>query len=112
VDPDDTVRPWAEKFRLRQGHTSALLLLTRMSDAIRQECRYRRREAEGTHQPAQTLRDRQGSRPDFAVLLIAAARSLGFAARFASGYLAAPIDWSKPSLNPGAQGATHAWAQV
>ena len=39
------------------------------------------------------------------MLMIEAARSLGFAARFASGYLAASMD------NP-AGGSTHAWAQV
>lgn len=111
ADRDDTVRPWAEKFLL-EGHMSAFHLLSRMSEAIREECRYRRREEKGIQQPEHTLRARQGSCRDFAVLLIAAARSLGFAARFASGYLAVPIDWSKPSSNPSAQGATHAWAQV
>ncbi len=53
-----------------------------------------------------------GSCRDFAVLMIEAARSFGFAARFASGYLAVPLhDPQEPTSGP-ARGSTHAWAQI
>ena len=112
IDPDDVVGQWAGEFLPRRGSIGTFSLLSQISSAIREGCQYRRREAKGINQPAQTLRGRHGSCRDFAVLLIAAARSLGFAARFASGYLTTPIDWSKPSPNAAAQGATHAWAQI
>jgi len=46
------------------------------------------------------------------MLMIEAARSLGFAARFASGYLAVPLDDPKEPTSTSARGSTHAWAQI
>jgi transglutaminase-like putative cysteine protease len=46
------------------------------------------------------------------MLMIEAARSLGFAARFASGYLAVPLDDSEEPTSASARGSTHAWAQI
>ena len=63
---------------------------------------YRRREAKGIQPPVETLRLGHGSCRDFAVLMIEAARSLGLAARFVSGYLAVPLkDREEPSETPG-----------
>ena len=55
--------------------------------------------------PAETLSLGTGSCRDWALLFIEAARRLGLAARFVSGYLNTP-----PS--PRNYGATHAWAEV
>jgi transglutaminase-like putative cysteine protease len=44
--------------------------------------------------------------------MIEAARSLGLAARFASGYLAVPPDDPEEPTSGPARGSTHAWAQV
>jgi transglutaminase-like putative cysteine protease len=44
--------------------------------------------------------------------MIEAARALGFAARFASGYLAVPLDNPHESTSGSARGSTHAWAQI
>jgi transglutaminase-like putative cysteine protease len=44
--------------------------------------------------------------------MIEAARSLSFAARFVSGYLAAPLDDPAELASHSARGSTHAWAQV
>jgi Transglutaminase-like superfamily len=44
--------------------------------------------------------------------MIEAARSLGFAARFASGYLAVPIDNPAKAAAGSDRGSTHAWAQI
>ena len=46
------------------------------------------------------------------MLLIDAARSLGLAARFASGYLAIPFADPDEPISSSARGATHAWAQI
>ena len=82
------------------------------SKGINHGFRYRRREAKGIQQPVETLRLGHGSCRDFAMLMIEAARSLGFAARFASGYLAIPNGNPEEPASGSARGATHAWAQV
>jgi transglutaminase-like putative cysteine protease len=46
------------------------------------------------------------------MLMIEAARSLGFAARFASGYLAVPLGDPHEPMSGSARGSTHAWAQI
>ena len=112
-DPDDHVGVWARQFL--EGKDT-LDLLTRLSQGIHRGFRYRRREAKGIQPPLETLRLGHGSCRDFALLMIEAAKALGIAARFASGYLAVPFDAaSEPSGGDAvesAHGATHAWAQV
>jgi transglutaminase-like putative cysteine protease len=107
-DPGDEVGRFARQFLSRDGSIGAFDLLSRLSGGIHRGFRYRRREARGIQRPAETLRLGHGSCRDFAVLLIEAARSLGLAARFASGYLAIPLD----DQDEPAQGSTHAWAQI
>jgi transglutaminase-like putative cysteine protease len=60
----------------------------------------------------ETLRLDHGSCRDFAMLMIEAARSLGFAGRFASGYLAVPLHDPTELTSGSAHGSTHAWAQI
>ena len=83
-----------------------------MSEGIHRGFRYRRREAKGIQQPVETLRLGHGSCRDFAMLIIDAARSFGLAARFASGYLAVPLDDPQEPTSGSARGSTHAWAQI
>ena len=90
----------------------AFEVLTRLSQGIHHGFVYRRREAKGVQLPVETLRLGHGSCRDFAMLMIEAARSIGFAARFASGYLAVPLDDPKEPTSSSARGSTHAWAQI
>src|SRR6185369_16227026 len=74
------------------------------------ECRYIQRVEKGVQSPGETLRRRSGSCRDFAVLMMEAARSLGMAARFVSGYIFVPSTAGAAAIVGG--GATHAWMQV
>ena len=104
-DVGDEVAHWAQQFLPSPGQPiSAFELLNRLSQGIHRGFRYRRRQSKGIQRPVETLRLGHGSCRDFAMLLIEAARSLGLAARFASGYLAV--------ISSSARGATHAWAQI
>lgn len=80
-------------------------LLQRLGSHIYQTLSYRLREEPGVQTVEQTLAYGTGSCRDFAVLFMEAARCLGLAARFVSGYLHAPPS----AVN---YGATHAWAEV
>ncbi len=62
-------------------------------------------------QPAETLRLSAGSCRDLALLMIEALRSLGFAARFVSGYLYVPSR-DRAAMPRMGGGSTHAWCQV
>jgi transglutaminase-like putative cysteine protease len=104
-DPENAVGIWASGFLAPAASIGNFELLVAMTRGILGGFRYQRREAKGIQTPQETLLLGQGSCRDFAILMIEGVRSLGFAARFASGYLAASMD------NP-AGGATHAWAQV
>ena len=115
-DPNDEVGRWARQFLDASGSIGTLELLVRLSQGIHQGFLYRRREAKGVQPPVETLRLGHGSCRDFALLMIEAARSLGLAARFASGYLAVPFEPDEEPRDAGAvnpaHGATHAWAQI
>ena len=81
-----------------------------LTNAIKEGFSYERRTAKGTQSPLQTLATRRGSCRDFATLMMEAARALGFAARFVSGYLYVPSRDAEESHLGG--GSTHAWCQV
>ena len=111
-DPDGQVDKWAKAFMSASGHTDTQDLLVRMTQAIGQQFAYERRYAIGTQTPRETLEVGSGSCRDLALLMMEAARALGFAARFVSGYLYDPqLDNQSESEIRGA-GATHAWVQI
>ena len=80
-------------------------LLQRLASHISQTLSYQIREEPGVQTPKQSLSKNSGSCRDFALLFMEAARCLGLAARFVSGYL-----HSSPSATD--YGATHAWTEV
>ena len=112
LDPGNEVGRWARQFLPASGSIGTFELLGRLSEGINHGFRYRRREAKGIQHPVETLRLGHGSCRDFALLMIEGVRSLGFAARFASGYLAIPNGDLGHRACDAARGATHAWAQI
>lgn len=99
------VRDWLGRFWRPGQPVQTYTLLQSLCAGIHQSLRYQTREEPGVQGAAETLQIGVGSCRDFAHLFMAAARVLGLAARFVSGYLHAP----SPDGSPG---ATHAWAEV
>jgi transglutaminase-like putative cysteine protease len=105
----DGVEHWVRQFLNPSGSTGTMNLLRDMTLAIKQDFVYTRRSEKGVQNPTETLRKRRGSCRDFAVLTMEAARSLGLAARFVSGYIFVP---GADDTDATGGGATHAWMQV
>ncbi|MDE2627737.1 MAG: transglutaminase family protein [Burkholderiales bacterium] len=111
-DPGGHLTAWARQFIRTDGLTGTRDLLVRMNQSIRDNFRYLERDEEGTQTPQQTLKLATGSCRDFALLMMEAARRLGVATRFVSGYLYDPaLDGGGPDATLGA-GSTHAWLQA
>jgi len=108
-DPRNIVEDWARHFVL-ETPTNTYNLLATLNAGIRGAFEYRVRDEEGTQAPDETIERKSGTCRDYALLFIEAARSLGFGARFVSGYL------YDPALDGGdamqGAGATHAWAEI
>ena len=109
-DPAGELDRWARQFVTPGATTPTSHLLMTMTYAIKEGFSYERREAAGVQTPVQTLDRRRGSCRDFAVLMMEAARALGVAARFVSGYVYVPRGDDEPVRLGG--GATHAWCQI
>ena len=80
-------------------------LLLRLCESIRSSFSYNLRFEPGVQSVAETLRIGSGTCRDFSLFFMEVARSLGFAARFVSGYL-------YTVQYPATKGATHAWAEI
>jgi transglutaminase-like putative cysteine protease len=80
-------------------------LLQRLTGIIHSTLIYKAREEPGVQSARETLSLGSGSCRDFALLFMEAVKCLGFASRFVSGYLYAPLMSSQV-------GSTHAWAEV
>ncbi len=107
-DPDRKIELWARQFVRSDGQTLTRDLLSDITHAIKREFVYRRRYQAGVQEPLETLRTGMGTCRDFALFMIEAVRSLGYAARFVSGYL--HVRGSDHERVGG--GSTHAWVQV
>jgi transglutaminase-like putative cysteine protease len=108
-DPADRLGSWARGF-VRGQRTDTLALLADLNAGVGAWISYRSRDTEGTQTPVETLDRGSGSCRDLAVLLIDAARCLGFGARVVTGYLYNPsVDGGPATIGAG---ATHAWADI
>jgi transglutaminase-like putative cysteine protease len=107
--PDDgKVEAWARSFVRPSGGTRLSRVLSDMTQAIRETFAYALRLDGPPQTPVETLARRAGACCDFAVLLVEAARSLGLAARFTSGYVYSDAT----SVERTGGGHAHAWARV
>ena len=109
-DPRRELSAWAAGFVGGRGPVRSADLLARITQAIRRDFTYVRREEMGIQEPLATLKLARGSCRDFALLMMEAVRALGFAARFVSGYLYSPAGDTGAERTGG--GSTHAWVQV
>lgn len=108
ADAGGELEAWARRFARPAGRTRLSELLTDMTQAIHGGFAYGIRLHGPPQTPAETLESRRGSCRDFAVLMVEAARSLGLAARFVSGYVYS----ASPKSGRKGGGHTHAWARV
>jgi transglutaminase-like putative cysteine protease len=104
---EQVVKEWLKPFLNQNGKTNTLQILLALNQSVPTYFHYTRREEYGVQSPAQTLAQKSGSCRDFALLLMEAARSLGLASRFVSGYAcqtgATPAE---------ATASTHAWTEI
>lgn len=129
ADPQRQIDSWARSF-LEQGlNSNTQDVLFQINLAINRQFAYQRRYSVGVQSPLETLNLGSGTCRDLAVFMMEAVRSLGFAARFVSGYLYDPaLDSNAPASGDGSvngvkgqvkvqasmqgSGDTHAWVQI
>jgi transglutaminase-like putative cysteine protease len=108
--PQDTgVEAWLSRFVATGVSQPTGQLLMTLNEAISESFSYESRTSRGTQTPRETLETQQGTCRDFALLMMEAARSMGFAARFVTGYIYVPTRDGPLRLGGG---STHAWCQI
>jgi transglutaminase-like putative cysteine protease len=110
-DSEYALDHWVRRFLRWNGPTPALALLSEMTRSIHAEFTYKRRLENGVQSPAETLASKTGTCRDFAVLMMEAARTLGLAAHFVSGYIYVPAAANASGSRVGG-GHTHAWVEI
>jgi transglutaminase-like putative cysteine protease len=103
--PTSTIlQQWIGNFWQPGDQVQTYSLMQTIAAYIKSTLTYRVREEPGVQSPELTLQSGTGSCRDFSMLFMAAAKCLGLAARFVSGYLYDPLAIDA--------GATHAWAEI
>lgn len=105
VEVQTAVRQWLEA-RFTQRPRETVSWIFALNQLLFEQLLYTRRDDPGIQPELTTLSIGSGSCRDFAVLLVACARTLGVAARFVSGYLFDPLVDGRSS------GDMHAWVEV
>lgn len=98
------VQTWLDSLLPRRSDDAESMLLD-LCTRIYKTISYRRRSEKGVQSPLQTIQAGSGSCRDMATLMMEAARLLGIASRFASGYL-------HGSASLAGQASTHAWTEI
>ncbi len=110
--PSRSLEAWSRGFLQSASpkqHFDIHALMATLCTDIHNSFTYQRRSAHGTQPPETTLRLRRGTCRDFALLMMEAARMLGLAARFVTGYIYVPSRDGSKTLGGG---STHAWCEV
>ena len=110
VPLDRELRLWGDQFFRDDGIADTFDLLSGMTQTIFRSFRHVNRHEEGIQEPVESVVLRSGSCRDLAVLMMAALRSRGLAARFVSGYRRLSEDEQEDQVLNG--GNTHAWLQA
>jgi transglutaminase-like putative cysteine protease len=110
LSPHPEIDRWSARFFRKDGSADTHELLGNMTRTIMRTFKHVSRHEKGIQDPVCTLDLGSGSCRDLAVLMIAALRARGIAARFVSGYLHLPDDNDDDDCAAG--GNTHAWVQV
>jgi transglutaminase-like putative cysteine protease len=105
TDDVDAVRAWLDRELPLAASSDAEFVMNQLGSLVHRSIKYQRRSAKGVQNPAESLSLASGSCRDMATLMMDAARSLGFAARFVSGYLDCPA-------SEAGRAAMHAWAEI
>ncbi len=103
---------WSDRFFRRDGSADTHALLVGMTQAIRRTFKHVARHERGIQHPLRTIALGSGSCRDLAVLMIAALRARGIAARFVSGYVHLADAEDDDHEDEVIGGNTHAWVQV
>jgi transglutaminase-like putative cysteine protease len=105
--PDETasIREWTDNSIPAPTRIDAEEMMLRLCATISKDIDYLRRSEKGVQSPAVTLQRRTGSCRDTATLMLEAARTLGIAARFVSGYLHC-------AASDAGRASTHAWMEA
>ena len=104
LDSEPAVRAWLDA-SLTADATDAEGTMLALCGLVHASIHYQRRTEKGVQSPARTLELKTGSCRDMATLMMEAARLLGVASRFASGYL-------HGSASLAGQASTHAWTEI
>lgn len=99
------LKKWLDRNLPQRDTADAVAVAASLNAAVHDWIKYQRRPERGVQSPAETLALRSGSCRDLSVLMMDAARVLGFAVRFASGYLDCPASLA-------GRAATHAWVEI
>jgi transglutaminase-like putative cysteine protease len=109
ADPADLLGAFARQFVHSRQPTRTSSLLMGLCYMIHDSFAYVRRSEHGVQAPLETLELKTGTCRDFALLMMEAARALGLAARFVTGYIYVPSRDGSTTLGGG---STHAWCQI
>lgn len=109
--PEDqaAVHEWLRPFLDSKGRGKTLEFLLALNEFIAANFGYNVREMPGVQSPSETLSLGTGCCRDFALLFMEAARHMGLAARYVSGYLCSANQEDAPDV---ASNATHAWTEI
>jgi transglutaminase-like putative cysteine protease len=106
---DSRLQHWVKPFLSASGRANTLEFLTALNRSVPLSFTYFPREEPGVQTPGETLQRRTGSCRDLALLFMEAARMLGVAARYVSGYLCRT---NEEEIVRGPSDTTHAWAEL